>query len=268
MKLVEIQQGKNLRNYGFSEKGIHYWWASWYANVLGYSSLASMKSTLRKAIRTGDYLGISIKDNFVKIKIDKKTDYKLTKFACLLIALHADKRKPQVQKAKTFFENEMKFMNINLFEDNLIERFMANETLTRMHKHLSKIATRSTVKNHQAFNNEGYKGLYNRTTSELRAYRRYLPLEDLSDKMSLTELLANMMRVNLTTTALKIKNAKSEKFATSIHHQIGKDIRALIKTSTGVYPEQLPRKTDLAKSKRQLKKILSTYNKYIDQQIQ
>lgn len=253
---------RKLTNFGFVENGTHLWWASWYADALGYSSLSSLKPVIKKAMRTSDFLSIPRENNFLKTTVGRKTDYKLTKFACLLIALHADQRKKKVKKAKKFFMNEMALMNINLLEDNLMERFMANETLTRMHKQLSRAATRANVKDYQSFNNEGYKGLYNRTASELRTYRAYQPLADLSDKMSLTELLANMMRVNLITSALRSRNVKSEKYAATLHRRIGKHVRMLIKTCTGSYPEQLPTNIDLEKTKRRLAKKVTGYNKY------
>lgn len=262
MKATKKIKKNKLTNFGFVEKDVHYWWASWYAEALDYSSISSLKSVIKKAMKTSDFLSVPREDNFYKTTVDRKTDYKLTKFACLLIALHADQRKKQVKKAKVFFMNEMQHMNINLYEDNLIERFMANETLIRMHKQLSKVATRAKVKNYQSFNNEGYKGLYNQTTSDLRIYRGYSATDDLSDRMSLTELLANMMRVNLTISALKFKNVESEKYAAKLHRRIGKEVRMLIKTCTSYYPEQLPRKMDLEETKRRLAKKIKGYNKY------
>ena len=63
--------------------------------------------SINKAKKVCIQLGIDIETNFIKADSDVGSNVKLTKFACFLIALQADGRKPVVKRARTYFLNEL-----------------------------------------------------------------------------------------------------------------------------------------------------------------
>ena len=98
----------------------------------------------------------------------KKKDYKLSKFACFLISIHADGRKEIVKKARAYFLNELEEMHLSINEENFLKRNLSRNLLKELNKDFMRIARKSHVKDFQYFTNEGYLGLYNNTAKELK----------------------------------------------------------------------------------------------------
>lgn len=265
---MEISTPKNKAefiNFGIREKGKFYWWASWYAEVLGYASLSSLIPSMDKAKFTCMQLGISVDKNFLLEYVDRKQDFKLTKFACFLISYHADGRKPSVRRARSFFLNELEEMNILLNNHDYLPRLAQRKQITTLNALLSKSARRAHVKDFRFFANEGYLGMYNHTMSELKE-KRGLPKDaQLSDSIGLTELSANIFRITLTHERLQALRNPSEIKAAQEHWKIGSQIRRLIKENTGKYPEELPTQYNLKYLQRRLKKAQNELNKAINQ---
>ena len=89
------------------DNGYTYWFASRLMSLLGYGSMVSFSKAINKAMTTCNTLAIPILENFEQILsiVDGKTvtDFKLSRFACYLIAMNADNRKPEVAQAQAYF---------------------------------------------------------------------------------------------------------------------------------------------------------------------
>jgi len=232
--------------------GKRYWLASWYAHALGYASLTTFQPAIRKAKRITLYLGVPIEDNFLHCLIDDKPDIRLTRFACVIIAMQADGRKPMVKKARNYFFDESNKINNLLNANDYILRTTEREQLTSLHKLLNKRARASGVENFRYFQNEGYLGMYNCTASELRDARGLSSNEDIFDRIGTVELAANIFRITLTIERLKVIRNPSEEKAAAAHWRVGTQIRQMIKDNTGLYPEQLRKSEDLDRIQQQL----------------
>lgn len=263
MKKIKLKPKKSLIEYGFEEDGKHYWWARWYANILGYKSLKTLNPTITKARQLCMQLGLDAESNFVLSKSEEGNDIKLTKFACFLIALQADGRKPIVKRARSYFLNELEELNVMLNDQEYLQRNITREELKIMNTKLSKIAAKSHVKDFQYFANEGYLGMYNHTMTELRKKRGLAFDDNMNDFMSSTELAANIFRITMTSERLSRFRNPSEAKAARQHWKIGSEIRSMIKENTGVYPEELPLKIDLHDLQRKLKKAQRKLNEEI-----
>lgn len=263
MNELEVKPKKSLIEYGFEEDGKHYWWASWYANVLGYKSLKTFTPVITRAKQLCVQLGLAAENNFTVATSDVGKDIKLTKFACFLVAIQADARKPVVKRARSYFLNELEELDVLLNDQDYLHRNLSRQELKRINSDLSKMAARSRVKDFQFFTNEGYLGMYNHTMPELRK-RRGLEFDDnMNDYMSATELAANIFRITMTKERLKRLRNPNEAKAAKQHWKIGSQIRSMIKENTGVYPEQLPLKVDLNDLQRKLKKAQRKLNEEI-----
>ena len=253
-----------LESFAFHEDGHLYWWASWYAKVLGYKSLKNLSNAIQKAKDTCLTLNIDINKNFIpterKEQDYKGMDYKLSKFFCFLVAIHADSRKPVVKRARMYFLNELDELHIHLDKDDYFERKALRESIRESSSDLNKAAKRAQVKDIRNFINEGYLGLYNQPIQEIKRRRGIPEREDIYDYMGMTELSANLFRIALTEDRLKKLRQSNQRKAEMSHWKISSQIRSIIIEHGGHYPEMLPFEVSLEKIERALKRAQKMLN--------
>ena len=247
------------------ENGIEYWYARELQNVLNYKEWRKFENVINKAKEACENSDISIFDHFVDvaktIKMPKgaeKTiiDYRLTRYACYLIAQNGDSRKKAIALAQTYFAVQTRKQELTrqeyeqLSEDE--KRLYTRKNVKDKNKYLFDTAKLAGVKNYGKFNNYGYRGLYNGETAKDIANRKGISeKEDILDYMSSTELAANLFRITQTDEVLKNKNINNEDDACKTHHNVGQAVRQTIKRIGGTMPEDLP---TLSKSAKQIEK--------------
>ena len=236
------------------ENGIEFWFARELMPILQYSNWQNFEKIIDKSKISCKNSDISVFEHFTDvnktIKMPKgaeKTivDYKLTRYACYLIAQNGDSRKKVIALAQTYFAVQTRKQEISEKEYSLLtedEKRFYQRNLTRKGNYsLNQTAKKSGVKNFDKFHNAGYKGLYNGETADDIAKRKGLRYrEDILDNMGSTELIANLFRISQTEEKLKKDNVNTEKEACKTHNKIGKIVRKAIKEAGGTMPEELP----------------------------
>jgi len=236
------------------EYGNEYWFARELQPVLDYKEWRKFENVIRKAIKSCENSNINTSEHFVgadkmvEIGSDTKrkvSDYKLSRYACYLIAQNGDSRKTIIALAQTYFALQTRKMEIvekeysSLTED---EKRLYQRNLTKKGNYsLNQTAKNAGVKNFDKFHNAGYKGLYNGETANDIAKRKGLRYrEDILDNMGSEELAANLFRITQTESRLKKDNIQGEETANKTHYNIGKNIRDVIEKNGGTMPEELP----------------------------
>ena len=226
-----------------NEIGKEFWYARELQKVLQYKNWQNFEKIINKAKISCQNSNISTFEHFIDInktiqmpKGAQKiiNDYKLTRYACYLIAQNGDSRKKVIALAQTYFAIQTRKQELSekeyseLTED---EKRFYNRDLTRKGNYSLNITAKNAgVKNFDKFHNSGYKGLYNGETADDIAKRKKLRYrEDILDNMCSRELIANLFRISQTEEKLLKDNVQTEKDACITHNKVGKIVRKAIK---------------------------------------
>ena len=236
------------------EYGNEYWYARELKNILDYKEWRKFEGVIEKAKEACINSEYNIEDHFVgvdkMVKIGSKTerkikDYKLSRYACYIIAQNGDSRKKIIALAQTYFAIQTRKQELTEKDYSMLtedEKRLYQRSLTKKGNYsLNQAAKKAGVKNFDKFHNAGYKGLYNGETANDIAKRKGLRYrEDILDNMGSEELAANLFRITQTESKLKRQNISSENEANNTHYNIGKNIREVIAKNGGTMPEELP----------------------------
>ena len=257
------------------ENNIEFWYAREIMFILEYSKWQNFEKTIGKAKISCENSGISAFEHFTDasktIKMPKGAkkevkDYKLTRYACYLIAQNGDPRKEVIALAQTYFAVQTRKQEITEKEYSMLtedeKRFYQRDLTRKGNYSLNQAAKNAGVKNFDRFHNAGYKGLYNGETADDIAKRKGLRYrEDILDNMGSDELIANLFRISQTEQRLKKDNIQAEGEACKTHNKIGKIVRNAIKQAGGTMPEGLPTpEKSLKQLEKENKKMLKNKN--------
>ena len=236
------------------DDGNEYWYARELQKVLEYKRWDKFFNVIESAQVACSISNNNVLDHFSQVgkmvDIGSNTsrnivDYKLSRYACYLIAQNGDSRKKVIALAQTYFAIQTRKQELleeeynSLTEDE--KRFYQRDLTKKGNYSLNQTAKKAGVKNFDKFHNAGYKGLYNGETANDIAKRKGLRYrEDILDNMGSEELAANLFRITQTDAKLKRDNVDNEYTANSVHFEVGKKVRNTIKELGGTMPENLP----------------------------
>ena len=236
------------------DDGNEYWYARELQKVLEYTEWRKFVGVIKKAINSCKTSNYVASDHFVgtdkminlgKGGQRKVSDYKLSRYACYLIAQNGDSRKKVIALAQTYFAIQTRKQELleeeynSLTEDE--KRFYQRDLTKKGNYSLNQTAKKAGVKDLARFHNAGYKGLYNGETANDIAKRKGLRYrEDILDNMGSDELIVNLFRISQTNQKLINDNVQGEDNANDVHYNVGKEIRNTIKRIGGTMPENLP----------------------------
>ena len=236
------------------ESGSEYWLARELQHVLGYNQWRSINDLVKRAKVACKESKYNVDSHFAvqrkMIKLAKNAtrgieDYKLSRYACYLIVMNGNPNKKIISLGQTYFAiqtrkqelSEKEYSELTEDEKRLYRRNQAREG----NYNLNKTAINSGVKDLARFHNAGYRGLYNgETANDIFKRKKLRYREAILDNMGSEELADNIFRIAQTDAKLKRDNVDNEYTASSVHYEVGKEIRDSIKRLGGTMPEDLP----------------------------
>ena len=214
------------------EQGAHkeettFWYAHDFMRLLGYATWDAFKQVVNQAISSCANLEIDIADNFIPCTCEEdgkqQKSYKLSRFACLLITMHADSKKEEVAQAKAV---------------------------------LAAAAIDAGVERTQLgiFKDAGFRGMYNMSLQQLKQHKA-MPEngKTLYDFMGNTELAGNLFRVTQTAERIKSQNIQGLNAASRTAGEVGREVRQMMIKNSGTAPEDLKLEQNVSQVKKALK---------------
>ena len=239
-----------------NQNGITYWWASEFMLMLGYSEMSSFKKVIDRATKAFISLNIEHLDNIIRVARDidgrSQTDYKLTRFACYLIAMNGDPKKPEVAMIQAYFATQTRQFELYIEKQSDVDRLLIRDEIKEGNKSLNSAALSAGVKDYAKFTNAGYRGMYNMLNVQL-ARKRGVEKSKLFETMGRTELAANLFRITQTEERIKLKSIRGQEALEGTHFAVGREVRDIIIKNTGRKPEQLPQERQIPEVKKTLK---------------
>lgn len=231
-----------------------HWYFTDVMEMFGYRSRASFQKVVNKAMSTCASLNIDIAESFVACRDSGKGAFKFNRFACYLIAMQSDEKKPEVKAARVYLAEFASSVMEEVAAANDLGRIELREELKTSEKMMSGVAQQAGLRGKEFafFKDAGYRGMYNMPLSALKR-RKGLEKGVLYDFMCQTELAANFFRVTQTSERVKSYRLRGVKAVSESAEAVGGEVRRMMKKNSGVLPEDIPLTEHVKEAHKRLK---------------
>jgi len=236
-----------------------YWDAREFMETLEYSGWDSFLAVIRKAMASCTRADLMPEDNFVRQQTiledgSVQANYKLTRFACLLIAMHADDKKPAVSKAKAALAAIVDA--VASISENDLGRLEVRNDLKAAELAMGSAAKDAGVVagEYGIFKDAGFRGMYNMGLAELRVYKGLDSKATPYNFMGLTELAGNLFRVTQTAERIKNSDGYGVNHVANTAREVGKEVRDMMIKNSNIAPESLPIERNVDDVKKGIKR--------------
>lgn len=247
---------------------VDYWEARELMPLLGYTDWKNFKKVILKAKEACKNSKQAIENHFSEVgkmiiiasgTVRETTrtieDYKLSRYACYLIAQNGDPSKIQIATAQTYFAVQTRKQEITEQSNGDRKRLFIRKEVKNQNRKLFDTAHKAGVNNFGKFNNYGYLGLYGLIAEDIKK-KKEIGKDDILDRAGSTELAANLFRITQTDEKMLNEKITGEERANSTHFDVGQKVRKTIKEIGGTMPEHL-------KPEKHIKEIEKIEKKFI-----
>lgn len=244
--------------------GVEYWEARELMPLLGYAKWENFEGVIEKAKTACTKSGQRVENHFPEVRkmVDigsgskrQVLDFKLSRYACYLIAQNGDADKEPIALAQTYFAIQTRRQELYERLPEERKRLMIRGEVTDHNKKLAETARKSGVTRFGTFNDAGYMGLYGMPHRSIQM-KKGLGKDKVLDRAGATELAANLFRITQTDEQLKKRLGRGEtigeRSAANTHFKVGGKVRQTIKDIGGTLPEHLKPEEDIKKIERRL----------------
>ena len=264
---------ENLKH--LDENQVEFWYARELMPELGYKKWERFDDSIQKSMVACANSGNKIEDNYSIPDGGKlgeqstlsqpkvKKDYKLSRYACYLIAMNGDSRKSQIAFAQTYFASQTR-------KQELMEEFLEGQKRVQNRDKLTTKRNELKAEVYQRGIDTGAKfadledninlGFYNKRTKAVKKYKGIPEKKPLDNYTTSVELLAKSLSMEMTNLNVKSKDLNGQ---TPINKEGKQNASAVRNTLTdrGIIPEDLPKLPDVKKIETQIKKLTDKLTK-------
>jgi DNA-damage-inducible protein D len=241
------------------ENGMRFWFAHVFMKSLGYDVWPTFQKVITKAMGACAMLGIDPTEAFVPTSYleDGKEcrTYKLSRFACFLVSMYGDSKKPEVALAKASLAAIADTLVEQRIRESDLGRIETRDDLKTAERFLSGVAQSAGLESSHfgIFKDAGFRGMYNMSLAKLQTHKGVSKGQVLYDFMGLEELAGNLFRVTQTAARINTTGVRGLPALQSTATQVGREVRNIMTKNGGTPPERLPVADDITGVKKRLK---------------
>ncbi len=263
-KITIITLQNSFEEFAHQEEGIEFWFARDLQKLLGYDKWENFLNAIDKAKEACKNSGYHIEDHFPEarkmVKLGSGSerpieDYKLTRYACYLIAQNGDPRKEQIAFAQSYFAVQTRKQELIEQRIALQERFEARNKLINAETELSKLIYERGVDDagFARIRSKGDEALFGGiSTAEMKQQLKVPKARPIADFLPTITITAKNLATEITNFNVRKDDLKGENNVATEHVKNNTDVRSLLLKS-GIQPEKLPAEEDLKKLERKVK---------------
>ncbi|MBQ9042966.1 MAG: DNA damage-inducible protein D [Eggerthellaceae bacterium] len=246
------------------EDGIEFWFARDLMSLLGYTKWQNFEVAIKRAMISADNAETPGQHHFAEISKMISTgkgaqrsvrDFKLTRYACYLVAMNGDTRKREIAFAQSYFA--LKTREGELIEQRMqeLQRLTERNALSESERLLAGVAFERGVdsRGFATIKSKGDRALFG--GYDTRAMKRRLGVSDrkpLADSLPSVTLAAKNLATAMTAHNAEGKDLHGENEIGHEHIENNEGVRKTL-TSRGIYPENLPAEEDTKKLERRVR---------------
>ena len=256
---------KNFEENSHNQDRIEFWYARDLQVLLGYVEWRKISNVIEKAKEACKNTNNNIQDHFVEvaktINMPKGAtkdieDYKLTRYACYLIAQNGDPRKQEIAFAQSYFAIQTRKQELIEQRIALQERLDARNKLTLAETELSKLIYERGVddKGFARIRSKGDEALFGGNDTKQMKQRLQIPdSKPLADFLPTVTIAAKNFATEITNFNVKQNDLQGEKNITGEHVKNNQEIRSVL-IKNNIVPENLPPEEDIKKLEKKINK--------------
>ena len=256
---------KNFEDYVHIEESVEFWLARDLQKLLGYIEWRKFIGVIEKAEDACKNSKNNVSDHFVcsakMVKIGSESereieDYKLTRYACYLIAQNGDPRKEEIAFAQSYFAIQTRKQE--LIEQRIVfqERFDARNKLIASETELSKLIYERGVDDagFARIRSKGDETLFGGNDTKQMKNKLNIPQNrPMADFLPTVTIAAKNFATEITNFNVKKDDLQGEHKITDEHIKNNKRVRNVL-LEDDIIPENLPAEEDIKKLERRVKK--------------
>jgi DNA-damage-inducible protein D len=258
-----ITQYNNFEQNKHTQDGQEFWYARELMPLLGYVKWETFSNVIEKAKIACKGSGNSVEVCFPDAGKTSKMpnggikpveDYKLSRYACYLIAMNGDSRKKEIALAQTYFAIQTRKQEISEQNNELDERKKLRKQSKESYKSYNKTLVESGINQGQIgiITSAGDKALFGQKTAKIKEENNIKNERPLEDFLHPANLTARMLGREMTKLKVESKESQTLSTAISTHTKHNKEIRQVL-LDNEILPEKLPMQTDIKNPNNLLK---------------
>lgn len=246
------------------EDGVEYWLARDIMKPLGYAQWRNFETAIKRAMVSCETVKTPVHNHFAEVSkmvdlgsgsVRDVKDYKLTRYACYLIAQNGDPRKDEIALAQAYFA--IKTRTQELLEQRVaeIQRLQSRKALSETEKQLASVVFERGVdsKGFARIKSQGDRALFG--GHDTKAMKKKLGISDkkpLADVLPDVTLAAKNLAGAMTAHNVAERDLHGTTNIQNEHVGNNVSVRSTL-VERGIYPENLPAEEDTKKVERRLK---------------
>ena len=251
-------------NCAHEEDGVEFWYARDIMEPLGYKQWRRFEDAIRRAEVSCETSGRPAREHFAgagkMVQLGngssrKIADYKLTRYACYLIAQNGDPRKEEIAFAQSYFALQTRKQELIEERMRALSRIEIRERLSESEKQLSKNIYERGVdeRGFARIRSKGDEALFGHPTAEMKRRLGVSERKPLADHLPAVSIAAKQLATEMTNINVEQQDLQGESSITSEHVQNNSSVRGVL-LDRGIVPENLPAEEDIKKLKREVDK--------------